>query len=180
MFNLVTQENVRDNDYEKDKPSKMTLIEMMTDTFNKKGFTVLEFKDLGNEGTDLSLKVKKNNTIFTYSIELKQRNNYGIHSFDNRGGFMMENKKYNDLMTKHKENGAIPLYANFTNDGYLIVWNLLKVPLFGGKNIYANRETMGSSDYSKEIVKKPSYLLDTKDGAVYRIKDNKKMGYGEY
>lgn len=58
------------------------------------------------------------------AIEIKNRLNYTLEDFKRFGSVVIEPHKLAEMYTAHIFDKYIPLYVNFTEDGYAIVFNL--------------------------------------------------------
>lgn len=141
---------------------------ILMEDFNK----VLKLRELGkcpqNDVTDCSGYTEDGRYV---SIELKERN-ICIDTYDS---IFIETHKCGDMLLDYVIEGKIPLYINFLNNGYVVLYNLARLrhrPKKVAKRIYselyqgfelAKREELPLEDafiYKKEndaykLVRKP-------------------------
>lgn len=103
-------------------------------------------------------------------IELKSRNcdyNPSNNTMYNSNEIMIQPDKLIDLMLTSRFEDKIPLFINFTKNGYKIVFNLDNLNIKPRKE-YVRTKNIGYNGIEKEI----KYFLNLKDALIYDPNNN--------
>lgn len=99
------------------------------------------------------------------NIELKSRN-IGINAFKT---IYIESHKVADMLLDYHIDGKIPLYINFLNDDYVVIFNLAKLKHRPEKII--NKRIWSELYQSYEMAKREGLKLE--DAWIYQKQNNK-------
>lgn len=114
---------------------------------------------------DMVMLVEHNNKILKYAIELKERTLTSKCYGENNEGWLLEKKKYDEIIEYKQLSGMTPIYANLYTDGIIRIWNLNKTNTSNTINKPFNKYTVINSNK----INKKGIQLYNKDGKTYGL-----------
>lgn len=125
-----------------------------------KVFYNIQKKDKGSHIDALGYHENKLGEVKTYGIELKHR----FVPVDRYNTMFIEDYKMASMLLDYVTFGIEPLYVNFMNDGYVVIFNLRMLKHYPKVRI-ANINSKG-----KEMtqLQERRYLLDMNDAVIYK------------
>lgn len=102
---------------------------------------------------------------YEFAIELKDRFNYSLESFNKFGSIMIEAHKLSQLLLELIINNRIPFYINFTSDGYAIIYNVRKLKKYPTLRKFNNIQSKGYERRESG----DRFMLDLHDAMIIKL-----------
>lgn len=150
----------------KDKASKDLFVSVISELFASKGKEI-KFDIPSNPESLIDIFATAGTR--TYAFELKGRRGRYVSDYygcEGCEGWVLEDKKFNELMDAFNLSGYTPYYVNVYPDGVIRMWDVRNVRNDRGKSKVWTRYTDAPSD---ERYEKSKIELFNKDGKEFRF-----------